>query len=118
MSGSSGADTVSGGSGSDRVSGGPGADKVSGGSGNDLLFVRDGSRDTVSCGAGDDGVSADRSDVVASDCESIPIAAMFTLSIGEPPRVMMPVISTPGSSFTSSGFVDALTCVPRSDAGA
>ena len=59
------------GAGNDRVSGGPGADKVSGGSGNDLLFVRDGSRDTVSCGAGDDGVSADRSDVVAGDCERV-----------------------------------------------
>ena len=42
------------------------------------------------------------------------IAITFTPSSPLPLRVTRPLISTPGSSVTASGFVDAFTCCPRS----
>ena len=73
-----GADALTGGDGADRIDGGDGADTLVGGAGLDLLTgaaggdrfdARDGSRDGVDCGPGTDGVTADRSDRVARDCE-------------------------------------------------
>jgi Ca2+-binding RTX toxin-like protein len=89
-----GADTVDGGAGDDQIdagfgddviTGGPGRDTISadrqGGDcgplwckypyGNDTVDVRDGEVDSVTCGAGDDTVKADPSDVVAPDCEHV-----------------------------------------------
>lgn len=83
--GRAGADVIEAGLGDDRVIGGPGRDTINAdagsgscnflvcrvGSGNDLVLVRDGERDSVRCGHGDDRVIADRGDVVAADCERV-----------------------------------------------
>jgi Ca2+-binding RTX toxin-like protein len=69
--GLAGNDLLDGGAGNDTLVGGPGRDTLLGRSGNDVLSVRDGQRDRVSCGPGRDRVLADRSDVVARDCEHV-----------------------------------------------
>jgi hypothetical protein len=46
-------------------------DRVLAGPGNDRVFVRDGRRDHVSCGSGDDTVTADRGDAIAASCEHV-----------------------------------------------
>ena len=71
IDGGRGSDTLRGGDRDDRLVGGRGRDRVLGGSGADRIRVRDGARDTVSCGSGRDGVIADRRDRVARDCESV-----------------------------------------------
>jgi Ca2+-binding RTX toxin-like protein len=71
--------------GDDHVVGGPGRDTIladqAGGEcsylwckfpyGNDTVDARDGERDSVTCGAGQDSVQADAVDVVAPDCETV-----------------------------------------------
>ena len=70
--GRGGADTLLGGGGPDEIQAGSGRDRVDAGRDNDVVHVRDGWRDVVSCGAGrGDIVVADRRDVVASDCERV-----------------------------------------------
>jgi hypothetical protein len=49
---------------------GDGAKTISTGAGDDRIFVRNGSVDSVSCGAGKDVVVADPVDAVAADCET------------------------------------------------
>jgi hypothetical protein len=80
LRGLGGADCLNGGKGDDRVLGGAGGDKLTGskgrdvllgGAGNDVLRSRDGVRDVVKCGAGQDRVIADRKDRVAKDCEQV-----------------------------------------------
>ncbi|MDX6683791.1 MAG: hypothetical protein QOG94_3830, partial [Solirubrobacteraceae bacterium] len=77
--GGSGNDTVEGGRGDDLLDGGPGndhlnggfgEDSLSGGSGNDTITSLAGGRDTINCGAGNDRVIKDRTDV-AVNCERI-----------------------------------------------
>jgi hypothetical protein len=93
-----GADTVDGGAGNDDIDAGFGDDKVTGGPGadaiasdrragdcgplwckypygNDTVYARDGERDSITCGFGDDTVYADALDVVDSDCEHVIRAA-------------------------------------------
>ena len=65
-----GADTLLGGAGSDVVVGGLGLDRIYGGPGNDRLNARDGVRDFVYCGAGQDTVIRDTRDALSRDCES------------------------------------------------
>ena len=56
----------------------------SGGGGDDFIFAQDGTRDFISCGAGTDTVgSADEEDVVASDCENAPTAAITATAATE-----------------------------------
>ncbi len=55
----------------DAAAGAHDRDVVVGGDGNDVIRARDGSRDTISCGRGNDRVYADRLDKVADDCESV-----------------------------------------------
>jgi len=77
--GGAGADLVFGGYGNDTITGGPGSDVVHGDSvtgsiaayGNDVIDVRDGEMDDVTCGVGADRVVADANDVVAPDCETV-----------------------------------------------
>jgi hypothetical protein len=87
LTGGPGADTIRGGGGNDRISGGAGADKlygdagndsitpgagrdtVFGGSGSDTIRARDGERDTIDCGPGNDTVVADKADFVKG-CET------------------------------------------------
>lgn len=65
-----GNDEVDGGPGNDILVGGPGNDRLAGGSGNDMLDGGAG-RDVLNCGPGRDKAFADRSDVVAKDCEVV-----------------------------------------------
>jgi hypothetical protein len=92
--GMAGNDTVHGGSGNDVVHGGTGSDKMYGddgndvlddaprngpsgsdsfygGGGNDEIFSRDGTKDYVDCGAGQDVAKVDSQDSVAGNCEQV-----------------------------------------------
>jgi Tol biopolymer transport system component len=71
VSGGPGDDRLEGDRGFDRLLGGPGRDVVSGGAGADRVFVADGERDVVRCGAERDEVAADRLDRVSRDCERV-----------------------------------------------
>lgn len=71
LRGGAGDDRLTGGSGRDSLTGGPGHDVLSGGPGNDTVHARDGRRDRVTCGTGDDRIAADREDRVARDCEHV-----------------------------------------------
>ncbi|MCW2972135.1 MAG: Ig-like domain repeat protein [Thermoleophilia bacterium] len=71
LDGGAGNDVVDGGAGKDAIVGGPGLDKLVGGTGNDVIAARDGSKDTIACGAGVDKVTADKRDKVANDCEKV-----------------------------------------------
>jgi hypothetical protein len=69
--GGPGDDTLSGGPSKDILVGGPGHDQIDGGGGDDTIGARDGERDRISCGSGNDVVYADRVDLVARDCEIV-----------------------------------------------
>ena len=71
LDGGEGNDVLEGGAGNDQLVGGDGRDRLEGGSGDDTAQVRDGLRDTVSCGPGTDTADADTLDEVASDCERV-----------------------------------------------
>ncbi len=62
--GGTGNDNLQGGAGADTLLGGRGRDRISGASGNDRLLARDGARDVVSGGAGQDLATIDGRDVV------------------------------------------------------
>ncbi len=85
-----------GGPGNDTLHGGPGSDLLDGGVGDDRLFARSASpdRDTVRCGDGTDAFDADRSDQVASDCES---GRVDGVAIGSPSQLRtLPAVSLTG----------------------
>lgn len=65
-------DVIVGRGGNDRIDGRAGPDFIVAGRGNDRIAARDGIRDRIVCGPGRDVVVADRRDVVARDCESLP----------------------------------------------
>jgi Ca2+-binding RTX toxin-like protein len=69
--GGTGADTLSGGPGLDTIDGGAGADALEGNDGDDTILARDGVKDTISCGTGNDTVTADELDEVFGDCETV-----------------------------------------------
>jgi hypothetical protein len=69
--GDAGDDTLRGRGGDDTLVGGPGRDELLGGRGDDTINARDGERDTVRCGPGDDVVVADDRDVVPAGCEQV-----------------------------------------------
>jgi Ca2+-binding RTX toxin-like protein len=50
---------------------GTGGDTVAGSNGSDTILLRDGTVDTVTCGAGNDLVVADTVDAVAANCERV-----------------------------------------------
>ena len=64
-------DVLDGAGDADTLIGGPGRDRVYGGGSPDVIWVRDGRRDTVDCGPGIDVVDADRRDVVDASCERV-----------------------------------------------
>ena len=66
-------------------------------------------------GVRSDSVKAPSEPVTAEAIPSCDMARTLTPSTPAPPRVTRPLISTPGSSITSSGFVAASTFVPRTD---
>ena len=57
--------------GDDRIDGGVNEDEIHGGAQDDRITATDGEKDTIYCGTGKDKVTADKIDVVASDCESV-----------------------------------------------
>jgi Ca2+-binding RTX toxin-like protein len=69
--GLAGDDGLSGGGGDDELYGGPGRDALLGGAGDDFIEAKDGQRDYVWCGPGDDVVSVDLGDRVARNCETL-----------------------------------------------
>ena len=69
--GYSGNDWLRGLGGNDVLDGGHGQDTVSGGPGNDTVLARDGARDRVYCGLGNDRVVADLLDRTQTDCETV-----------------------------------------------
>jgi Ca2+-binding RTX toxin-like protein len=69
--GGSGNDSLDGGAGSDFLFGERGRDEISAGRGADLIGSRDGTRDRVNCGRGNDNAFADRQDRLAS-CQRAP----------------------------------------------
>lgn len=71
VNGRGGDDRILGLAGNDTLTGGLGRDYVDGGAGSDRLLLRDGARDTAVCGAGRDSVTADQSDVVRANCETV-----------------------------------------------
>jgi hypothetical protein len=75
IAGQDGNDFITGSDGPDSLSGGAGRDRISGRGGNDTIRVRDGERDLVRCGDGQDSVSADRIDTIGRDCERTSRAA-------------------------------------------
>jgi Ca2+-binding RTX toxin-like protein len=70
ISGGTEEDELSGGAGKDTIVGGADPDLLSGGSGGDTINARDGGRDTINCGSGNDLARVDRFDVVRR-CEQV-----------------------------------------------
>jgi Ca2+-binding RTX toxin-like protein len=68
--GEEGYDRLTGGSGSDRLDGGPGRNAYDAGSGDDTVKARNGRRETVRCGPGDDSARVDSNDRVRG-CERV-----------------------------------------------
>jgi len=69
--GGPGSDNIKGGDGADQLNGGQKRDKVDAGGGDDLIKVRAGQTDVVSCGGGQDTVRAGKNDKIGDDCENI-----------------------------------------------
>lgn len=69
--GFSGDDWLRGLAGDDVLDGGRGRDTISGGPGNDRALARDGARDRIYCGFGNDTVVADALDRAHHDCETV-----------------------------------------------
>ena len=70
LRGARGDEVLRGAGAADRLDGGPGRDRLLGGAGADRIAARDGTRDRIACGAGDDVAVVDRRDVV-SGCERV-----------------------------------------------
>jgi Ca2+-binding RTX toxin-like protein len=69
--GLAGDDGLSGGGGVDELYGGPGRDTLLGGAGDDFLTTKDGERDYIDCGPGEDAASVDMQDLVSCTCETV-----------------------------------------------
>jgi len=84
--------------GDDRLVAGHRAATISGGPGWDAIVGRNGVRDHISCGPGDDIVWADQLDVIASDCEVVIRATVSLPTKGSPrsPRGLEPPRGWPG----------------------
>jgi peptidoglycan/xylan/chitin deacetylase (PgdA/CDA1 family) len=120
LSGKAGADELSGGPGADRLTGGPGADTLLGGPGSDQLRARDGSADTVNCGAGGgDHAFVDEVDQVSGSCEDVeglaailPAPSTPPLPAGELPK---PILEEPQPEAEEPGYDGTLEEVPLSN---
>lgn len=107
MKGGSGENFLTGGAGGDTITGGPGFDYVRGGPDDDVVDVRDGQVDRVLCGAGDDTVRADRTDLLV-DCEHVSLAPPQTSKITGPKTVKKGAKAT--FTFTSSAAGSTYQC--------
>jgi Ca2+-binding RTX toxin-like protein len=109
--GNAGANSLSGGDGNDRILGGTGADVLDGGNGDDIIQSLDGTRETVACGDGQDGVVSDRADV-RTDCEYIkyrPLAASATALHLSHGAVRAPVRCSPATAVGCHGHITLRT---------
>lgn len=79
LTGNGAANKIEGGGGNDDIAGDAGQDELIGGLGNDVIAARDGEVDTISCGEGTDSVVADRTDVVANDCEVVDLPPIIVV---------------------------------------
>jgi Ca2+-binding RTX toxin-like protein len=70
LNGNAGRDTLRGGNGNDTITPGAGKDVVAAQGGDDTIAARDGTRDSIDCGAGRDKVKADRRDTI-TNCEFV-----------------------------------------------
>ena len=93
LTGREGEDALAGGTGNDVLVGSEESDSFDGGPGDDDIRSRDGVPETVTCGEGNDRVSADPADVAALDCESVERALPGS---GPPPEEVPPVASVSG----------------------
>lgn len=73
MNGGEGRDSLIGGAQGDRIRPGKGVDRVYAGGGDDVIKARDGRRDFIKCGGGNDRVVTDAKDRVAASCERVRI---------------------------------------------
>ena len=64
--GSDAANVIRSGQGDDEIKGGPGQDTLEGGEDDDQIFARDGERDVVDCGFGEDSATVDAIDTVST----------------------------------------------------
>jgi Ca2+-binding RTX toxin-like protein len=71
LSGGAGADQLKGLGGDDKLNGGPGKDVLVGGSGDEVITAKDGAKDTIDCGTGNDRVTVDAIDVASTNCEQV-----------------------------------------------
>ena len=102
LTGGSGDDTITGSSGANTLDGRGGRDNLRGAAGDDRLESRDGSVDTVSCGAGNDSVTGDSTDSIDGDCEAT--AAQSPSPAPDSPAV--PELLIPSTlRMSSDGFV-------------
>lgn len=69
--GGAAADVLNGGAGDDDLIGGTGKEQFVAGGGGDYIGAKDGIRETVDCGKGQDFVRADKRDVVKANCETV-----------------------------------------------
>jgi Ca2+-binding RTX toxin-like protein len=76
--------------GDDVLDGRGGADSLFGGAGDDRLTTRDAFPDSAECGDGADAVTADASDTIAGDCETVDRAAVSASSAAGPVTVSLP----------------------------
>ncbi len=79
LKGRSGYDCLKGGRNDDELVGGRAGDILQGGPGSDLALSRDGKRDKINCGAGDDTALVDQRDVV-KNCESLRVLVVNGVS--------------------------------------
>ena len=103
MLGYAGDDWLRGMGGDDILDGGRGKDNVAGGPGDDRISARDGARDRIYCGLGDDRVTADLLDRIQGDCETKLLPETEPPPL--PPPSGMSVIQT-DKSWTCTGPVD------------
>src|SRR5215218_6648560 len=71
LRGFAGDDVLNGGENDDELYGGAGHDALFAGGGDDFVEAKDGQRDYVECGSGDDQASVDARDYVARSCETV-----------------------------------------------
>jgi hypothetical protein len=93
LTGRAGEDSLDGGAGNDVLIGSEDPDTFQGGPGDDDIRSRDGIAETVSCGDGNDVVTADPSDMAAADCERVDRAVPGTTP---PPEEIPPVAAVSG----------------------
>jgi len=74
LTGSDAGNVIDGRAGNDSITGGGGQDTVVGGDGDDTLRARDGLRDSLDCGGGNDIAVGDQIDI-ATDCETQDLSA-------------------------------------------